>query len=107
MSRAKPILTIALALIAALTAAAFAKPVQVEDCRDLEVTRGGIWQVGPTYVSGQPTEATLKTLADRGVRGLRGRQDRLATYRRARLVEHAVTARLVTAADLRLLDRYR
>lgn len=51
-------------------------------------------------------DAVCTKLADRGVRGLRGRQDRLATYRRARLVEHAVTARLVTVADLRLLERH-
>ena len=40
----------------------------------------------------------------RGVRGLRGGPGRLAVNRRARLVEHAVAARIVTAADLPLLD---
>ncbi len=40
----------------------------------------------------------------RGVRGLRGGPGQLAVNRRARLVEHAVATRLVTAADLRLLD---
>ena len=40
----------------------------------------------------------------RGVRGLRGGPGQLASNRRARLVEHAVTARVVTAADLDLLD---
>jgi hypothetical protein len=40
----------------------------------------------------------------RGVRGLRGGPQQLAVNRRARLVEHAVATRLVTAADLRLLD---
>jgi hypothetical protein len=35
-----------------------------------------------------------------GVRGLHGGPDRLATHRRARLVEHALAARVVTAADL-------
>ncbi len=39
-----------------------------------------------------------------GVQGLRGGAGRLATNRRARLVEHAVLSRLVTAADLSLLD---
>ncbi|OIQ92692.1 hypothetical protein GALL_253630 [mine drainage metagenome] len=39
-----------------------------------------------------------------GVGGLRGGPSRLATQRRARLVEYAVTARLVTSADLGLLD---
>ena len=40
----------------------------------------------------------------RGVRGLRGGPGQLASNRRARLVEHAVTARVVTTADLVLLD---
>ena len=40
----------------------------------------------------------------RGVRGLRGGAGALAVNRRARLVEHAVATRLVTAADLRVLD---
>ncbi len=39
-----------------------------------------------------------------GVRGLRGGPGGAATNRRARLVEHAVTSRLVTADDLPLLD---
>lgn len=39
-----------------------------------------------------------------GVAGLRGGTGRLATNRRARLVEHAVTSHLVTPADLPLLD---
>ena len=43
-------------------------------------------------------------LADAGVRGLRGEQNRLAGQRRARLVEYAVAARIVTTADLMLLD---
>ena len=42
-------------------------------------------------------------LAERGVRGLRGGPDRLATGRRARLVEHAIASQLVTRADLSLL----
>lgn len=39
-----------------------------------------------------------------GVRGLHGEADRLASSRRARLVEYALATRLVTAADLGLLD---
>ncbi|GAB3275254.1 hypothetical protein GCM10027426_12140 [Microbacterium lacusdiani] len=39
-----------------------------------------------------------------GVQGLRGGPGRLATNRRARLVEYAVTSQLVTRADLALLD---
>jgi hypothetical protein len=40
-----------------------------------------------------------------GVRGLRGGRGKLATGRRARLVEYAVSSRLVDTADLVLLDR--
>lgn len=40
----------------------------------------------------------------RGVQGLRGGAGRLATNRRARLVEHAVLSRLVVADDLALLE---
>lgn len=39
-----------------------------------------------------------------GVPGMRGGQRSFATNRRARLVEHAVASRLVTHADLALLD---
>ncbi len=39
-----------------------------------------------------------------GVSGMRGEPGSLATYRRARLVEYAVTARLVKREDLHLLD---
>lgn len=39
-----------------------------------------------------------------GVVGLRGGSGKLATNRRARLVEHAVTSHMVTAQDLPLLD---
>ncbi|QAY73763.1 hypothetical protein ET445_10805 [Agromyces protaetiae] len=40
-----------------------------------------------------------------GVDGLRGGKGKLATNRRARLVEYAVATRLVSAEDLPLLDR--
>mgnify|MGYP004587669819 CR=1 FL=1 len=40
-----------------------------------------------------------------GVKGLHGGPDRLATDRRARLVQYALAARWVTADDLHLLDR--
>ena len=39
-----------------------------------------------------------------GVQGLRGGAGKLATNRRARLVEYAVTSQVVTRADLPLLD---
>ncbi|MBH0008858.1 hypothetical protein [Salinibacterium sp. SWN1162] len=44
-------------------------------------------------------------LAKRGVAGLRGGKDNLATNRRLRLVEYAVATRLVDKDDLYLLDR--
>ena len=40
-----------------------------------------------------------------GVRGLRGGPGKLASNRRARLVEHAVFSRLVSSEDLPLLDQ--
>ncbi|BDZ39630.1 hypothetical protein GCM10025863_22440 [Microbacterium suwonense] len=40
-----------------------------------------------------------------GVRGLRGGMRSYATNRRIRLVEYAIAARIVTRADLALLDR--
>lgn len=40
-----------------------------------------------------------------GVRGLRGGPGKLASNRRARLVEHAVFSRLVSSEDLALLDQ--
>jgi len=46
-------------------------------------------------------------LTAQGVRGLKGEQGNLASGRRARLVEHALAARLVTAVDLVLLDAHR
>lgn len=44
-------------------------------------------------------------LAKQGVRGLHGDASRLASTRRARLVEHVVAARLVTRDQLAVLDR--
>jgi hypothetical protein len=43
-------------------------------------------------------------LAAQGVRGLHGEPGRLASNRRARLVEYALAVRLVTRDDLHLLD---
>lgn len=45
-----------------------------------------------------------KKLAAQGVRGLHGGPGRLASNRRARLVEYAIAVRLVTRDDLALLD---
>jgi hypothetical protein len=43
-------------------------------------------------------------LADTGIRGLHGGIGRLASNRKSRLVEHALSTRLVTSADLILLE---
>lgn len=43
-------------------------------------------------------------LADGGIRGLHGGPGKLASNRKARLVEHALSTRLVTEEDLVLLD---
>jgi hypothetical protein len=43
-------------------------------------------------------------LADAGTRGLHGGPGKLASNRRARLVEHAMSTRLVTESDLALLE---
>lgn len=48
-------------------------------------------------------DAVCSKLADVGVRGLHGGPTRLASSRKARLVEYAMASRLVTAADLDLL----
>lgn len=49
-------------------------------------------------------DAVCQKLARTGVRGLHGAVDQLASNRRARLVEYALSVRLVTEADLPLLD---
>lgn len=49
-------------------------------------------------------DATCQKLTNAGVRGLHGGVDKLASGRRARLVEYALAVRLLTADDLALLD---
>ena len=67
------------------------------------------------YISGKESHAITRfnrkldhvceRLTRYGVRGLHGGPDRLAVNRRARLVEHAIATRLVTADELyRLSD---
>src|SRR5690606_8673872 len=48
-------------------------------------------------------DTVCRKLTECGVRGLRGGPLRLATTRRARLVEYAIAAQLVTVRDLHLL----
>jgi hypothetical protein len=49
-------------------------------------------------------DSVCQKLAARGVRGLHGEPGRLASNRRARLVEYAIAVRMVTQHDLVLLD---
>ncbi len=49
-------------------------------------------------------DAVCQRLAMQGVRGLHGRSDSLAVNRRARLVEYALSTRLVGLADVLALD---
>ena len=48
--------------------------------------------------------AFAASLAAHGVRGMHGDSARLAANRRGRLVEYALAVRMVTRADLGLLD---
>lgn len=64
---------LARALVTALlcfATSAFGAPAAPVERPDLEVTGGSAWQVGDTFVSGQPTEATLEELKSRGVRAV-------------------------------------
>jgi hypothetical protein len=57
----------------------------------------------PLTTFNRKLDNVCEKLARTGVRGLHGGQGRLATNRRARLVEHAVSTGLITKADLALL----
>lgn len=58
----------------------------------------------PLTTFNRKLDAVCDKLDREGVPGLRGGVGKLATNRRARLVEHAVLSRLVTPHDLALLD---
>ncbi len=58
----------------------------------------------PLTTFNRKLDAVCDKLDREGVPGLRGGVGKLATNRRARLVEHAVLSRLVTTQDLALLD---
>ena len=53
----------------------------------------------------RPNQYVIAQLDRMGVRRLRGGPGKLASNRRARLVEHAVFSRLVSSEDLALLDQ--
>ncbi|MCT9820637.1 hypothetical protein N3K63_10125 [Microbacterium sp. W1N] len=58
----------------------------------------------PLTTFNRKLDAVCDKLDREGVTGLRGGAGRLATNRRARLVEHAILSRLVTPQDLGALD---
>lgn len=58
----------------------------------------------PTTKFNRKLDNVCQKLAAQGVRGLHGEPGRLASNRRARLVEYALAVRLVTRDDLHLLD---
>ncbi len=58
----------------------------------------------PLTTFNRKLDAVCDKLDREGVSGLRGGAGRLATNRRARLVEHAILSRLVTPHDLAALD---
>ena len=60
-------LTPGAALLAGPTAPTTKAPGAPVEILDLRMTTGSLWQVGDTYVAGQPTEDTIKELAERGV----------------------------------------
>ena len=63
-------------------------------------------RLGWTYAKfNRKLDNVCQKLVKHGVPGLHGDQSALASNRRARLVEYAVAARLVTRDDLGLLDR--
>ena len=60
----------------------------------------------PLTTFNRKLDTVCAKLAQAGVRGLHGGPDKLAVNRRARLVEYAAAARLVTAELLPLLDQH-
>lgn len=57
----------------------------------------------PLTTFNRKLDHVCRKLSDGGVRGLHGGPDKLASSRKARLVEYAMASRLVTARDLDLL----
>jgi hypothetical protein len=60
----------------------------------------------PVTTFNRKLDAVCEKLDRGGVEGLRGGAGNLASLRKARLVEYAVLARLVSAEDLALLDGF-
>lgn len=56
---------VAIAISLFARSAAVAEPPRLRE--EVKVTAGAAWSVGPTLVSGQPTEETLKDLAAKGI----------------------------------------
>ena len=87
------------ALCEGLLRRSYAAPGQIPSSADAAARLG--WKVTKFN---RKLDNVCQKLADAGTRGLHGGPGKLASNRKARLVEHALSTRLVTEADLALLD---
>ncbi len=87
------------ALCEGLLRRSYAAPGQIPSSADAAGRLG--WKVTKFN---RKLDNVCQKLADAGTRGLHGGPGKLASNRKARLVEHALSTRLVTEADLALLD---
>ena len=87
------------ALCEGLLRRSYAAPGQIPSSADAAARLG--WKVTKFN---RKLDNVCQKLADAGTRGLHGGPGKLASNRKARLVEHALSTRLVTEGDLALLD---
>ena len=87
------------ALAEPLLRRSYAGPGQIPSSADAAKRLG--WKVTKFN---RKLDNVCQKLADAGTRGLHGGPGKLASNRKARLVEHALSTRLVTESDLVLLD---
>ena len=87
------------ALAEPLLRRSYAGPGQIPSSADAAARLG--WKVTKFN---RKLDNVCQKLADAGTRGLHGGPGKLASNRKSRLVEHALSTRLVTEADLALLD---
>ncbi|KRE56062.1 hypothetical protein [Phycicoccus sp. Soil748] len=87
------------ALCEGLLRRSYSAPGQIPSSGDAAARLG--WKVTKFN---RKLDNVCQKLADAGTRGLHGGPGKLASNRKARLVEHALSTRLVTEADLALLD---
>ncbi len=87
------------ALAEPLLRRSYAGPAQIPSSADAARRLG--WKVTKFN---RKLDNVCQKLADAGTRGLHGGPGKLASNRKSRLVEHALSTRLVTESDLVLLD---